>query len=458
MRNVVVTLLAGVMGCSPIPRYERPPLPVLDRFPAAGGSLAAADQGWHAMFGDPRLQALIALALANNRDLRIAALNVELTRAQYRIQRGLLFPQADAVGSVSEIGGGSLGNLGNLNIPNHFYVLGINAAWELDLFGRLRSLSAAKLETYLATVEAQRAAHLALVGQVVTEYISERSFAEQYQVAVETEATTHATFTLTQQLFEEGQRSEVEVRATEAQWQQARAELPRLSRALAQADDALTLLVGQPLPANLPAPQPLATEQMIADLAPGLPSQVLLRRPDVLEAEHALRSANANVGAARAAFFPNISLTGIAATLTSVADHLFSGGTGLFAISPIVRLPLFHGGANVGNLEAADAQKRIQIAQYEKTIQTAFREVADALVARDTFEAQVAAQAAAVKAQQVRFDLTQDRYKTGVDSYINVLDAQRSLYQAQVALIQVRADRLTNLADLYRALGGGWRE
>jgi multidrug efflux system outer membrane protein len=222
--------------------------------------------------------------------------------------------------------------------------------------------------------------------------------------------------------------------------------------------DALVVLVGQPLPANLPPPQRLSAERMVADLAPGLPSQVLLRRPAGLEAAHALRAATASIGAARAALFPDISLTGFAGTLSSALEHLFGSGTWFGAISAMITQPVFHGGANLANLDLADAQKRVQIARYEQTIQIAFREVADALVARETYERELAAQVAQVAAQQARFDLTQQRYGAGVASYLEVLTAQNDLYGAQQRLIVLRADRLTNLADLYRALGGGWRE
>ena len=431
-----------------------------DRFAAGSGGLAAADQGWRTMFRDPRLHGLIALALANNRDLRIAALNIEVAQAQYQIQRAQLLPTVGAIATGSRIGGSALGsNSGVIPLVNDtFYAVGVSAQWELDLFGRIRSLTSQALEAYLATVEARRAAHLALVGQVVAQYLAERSYAEQYEVAVHTEATTREIYELTKQLFDEGQRSELDLRAVEAQWQGVRGQLPRLRRLSAQAADALAVLIGGPLPASLAPPQPLAATQMIADLAPGIPSQVLLRRPDVLEAEHQLRAANANIGAARAMFFPQISLTGLAGTLSAALGKLFSSGTWLWAFSGTISEPLFAGGANIANLHMADAQKRIRIAQYEKTIQTAFREVADALVARDAFEHQLDAQIAQEKAEQIRYDRSLERYRSGVSGYLDVLSAQSDLYAAQQALIQLRADRLTNLADLYRALGGGWRE
>ncbi|HEX3759237.1 MAG TPA: efflux transporter outer membrane subunit [Kofleriaceae bacterium] len=467
-----VSLVVSLIGCTLAPRYERPALPVPDRFAGAGGTLAAADQGWRKMFGDPRLQALIALALANNRDLRVAALNIELAQAQYRVQRAGLLPSVDANASWTRLGGGALssglftgsgsssaaGAAAGATFPPSFYLVGVSAAYELDLFGRVRSLTAQARESYLATVEAHRATHLSLVAQIATQYLAERSFAEQYEIAVRTEVTTRQTYELTRQLFELGQRSEVDLRATEAQWQHSLGEVQRLRRQWQQAGNALVVLVGQPLPANLPPPQRLSAQRMIVDLAAGLPSQVLLRRPDVLEAEHALRAANANIGAMRAALFPSISLTGLAGTVSTALDHLFQDGTGFGLISSMITVPLFHGGANLANLDAANAQKRIQIARYEHAIQIAFREVADALVARETYERELAAQAAQAAAQQVRFDLSLQRYRAGVASYLEVLSAQNDLYAAQQALIALRADRLTNLADLYRALGGGWLE
>jgi len=434
MRRLALLAALATGACTLAPQYERPAAPVANQFPGSGGTLAAADQGWRAMFGDPRLQALIGLALANNRDLRVAALNVEAAQAQYRVQRADLFPR---------IGASAGANL--TNVPQQTrYTLGGTGAWELDLFGRIRSLSNAALEEYLRTAEAHRAAHLAL-------------FAEQREVAEQTQKAVRETYEMTKRMFEAGQRSELDTRTGEAQLQAARAEVARLTRLQAQAENALVVLIGQPLPANLPAPLPLDSQTMIADLAPGVPSDVLLRRPDVLAAEHALRAANANIGAARAAFFPTISLTGFAGLASTALTGLFSGGT-LWTFTPAITEPIFAGGKNVANLQLAKVRKRIEIATYEKAIQVAFREVADALVARATYDEQLAAQIARVEAEQKRYELSQQRYQAGIESYLAVLEAQRDLYAAQQALIGVRVDRLTNLADLYRALGGGWRE
>jgi outer membrane protein, multidrug efflux system len=445
MRNALVLVLAA--GCTLAPRYERPAAPVANEFGAAGGSLAAADQGWRAMFGDPRLQSLIALALDNNRDLRVAALQVELTRAQYRIERADLLPQ---------VGAAATGTFTNVEMQRR-YSVGLTASYELDLFGRVRSQREAALEDYFASVEGHRAAHLSLVGEVVAQYLRERGYAEERELAERTVATTREMYELSKRMFEAGQRSELDMRTAEAQVQAARADVARLTRLRAQAENALVLLVGQALPANLPPPQPLASQTMIADLAPGIPSAVLLRRPDVLAAEHTLRAANANIGAARAAFFPTISLTGFAGFASTALTSLFSGGL-VWSFTPTLSVPLFSGGRNLAALDVAKVRKRIEIARYERAIQVAFREVADTLAARETFEEQLAAQHARVEAEQVRFDLSNQRYRAGVESYLSVLEATNDLYSAQEQLIEIRIARLTNLADLYRALGGGWRE
>ena len=439
--------LLALAGCSLAPTYERPAAPVANQFAATGGSLAAADQGWRTMFGDVRLQTLIGLALANNRDLRIAALQVELTRAQYRIERADLFPQVGAAAGadLTSIDGQSR------------YRVGLSASWELDLFGRVRSLKDAALEAYLATVEAHRAMHLSLVGEVVAQYLRERAYAEEQALAERTQETVRATYDVMKRMFEAGQRSELDMRTAEAQFQAARADVARLTRLHAQAENALVLLVGQPLPADLPAAQPLDSQSIVADLTPGIPSKVLLRRPDVLAAEHALRGANANIGAARAAFFPTISLTGFAGLASTALSNLLGGGLA-WTFSPELSVPLFTGGRNSANLDVAKVRKRIEVARYEQAIQIAFREVADALAARASFDEQLAAQIARAEAEQQRYELSEQRYRAGIESYLSVLEAQRDLYLAQTQLIEVRLARLTNLADLYRALGGGWRE
>jgi len=448
MRRLAV--LVAVTSCTLAPRYERPDAPVGHQFPGqGGGTLAAADQGWRTMFGDPRLQALISLALANNRDLRIAALQVEETRAQYRIERSALFP------TVSATANGQIYSH-DAKLPS-LYRVGVSASYELDLFGRIRSLKKAALEQYLASEEAHRAAHLALVAEVVNQYLRQRAYDEERDVAERTLALVRQFAELTSRMLDAGTRSELDLRTAEAQVATARAEVARLRRQSAQAENALVLLVGQPLPGNLPPAQPLESETMIADLGAGLPSEVLLRRPDVLAAEHALRAANANIGAARAAFFPAISLTGFAGLASTALSGLFSGSLA-WTFTPTITVPLFTGGHNRANLDLARVRERIEVARYEKAIQVAFREVADALIARTYLDEQLAAQTERANAEQNRFELSDQRYRTGIESYLVVITAQQDLYAAQQQLIEVRLARLQNLADLYQALGGGWRE
>jgi multidrug efflux system outer membrane protein len=438
-RLLAVALLAS---CNFTPKYERPVAPIANM-----GGTSFEDRGWRATFADARLQALIDLALKNNRDLRIAALQVEATRAQYRIQRADLFPN---------VGATAVGALSNRDMQPNQYRVGLTASYELDLFGRVRSLKAAALEEYLASEEAHRAAHLSLVSEVVDQYLRERAYDEERMVAEQQFKNNQEFFTLTQRMLEAGTRSELDVRTAEAQVQASRAEVARLKRQHAQAVNALTVLVGQPLPASLPAPQALDA-QLIAELPAGVSSEVLLRRPDVLAAEHTLKSANANIGAARAAFFPSISLTGFAGLSSAALTGLFSGGFS-WTFAPQLTVPLFTGGRNEANLDLAHVRKKIEVARYEKAIQTAFREVADGLVARAYFDEQVEANQARVDADLKRYELSKQRYETGIENYLSVIISQQDLYLAQQLLIEARLSRLQNLADLYRALGGGWRE
>ncbi|HSM91676.1 MAG TPA: efflux transporter outer membrane subunit [Anaeromyxobacteraceae bacterium] len=452
-------LLAGA-GCSLAPRYERPTPPV----PAAVGTGGSARQpaealGWREVFQDPRLQALIALALENNRDLRVAALNVELTRAQYRIERA---DQLPAVGGSAGVTRQHLGDAlsptgAALSTTTWTVGLGVTA-FELDFFGRVRSLSDAALEQYLSTEEARRSAHLALVGDVATQYLNLVGLDDQVELARRTLEAVESSAALARRTFEAGRTSELDVSTSEAQLQTARFNLSAARLQRARAESALVLLVGQPLPADLPPPRALDAQDPIAELPAGVPSEVLLRRPDVLSAEHALRSANAQIGAARAAFFPSISLTGFAGSSSDELSGLFGHGSGLWSFAPQLRLPIFAGGALRASLDASRVRKAIQVARYERAIQGAFREVSDALVARGALDEQLEAQRARVAAEQRRYDLSALRYSQGVDGYLTVLQAQRDLFTAQQLLIQSRLAQLANLVQLYRALGGGWLE
>ena len=465
--TLVILGFALLSGCTLAPRYERPAAPVSKAWPtSAMGSVAtaragatspsAADLGWRDFFADPRLQQLVDLSLTNNRDLRVALLNVERSRAQYRIQRSDMFPSVDAMGSgARQRSPADLSPTGQALTASQYSVgLGVTA-FELDLFGRVRSLTQQALEQYLATEEARRSAQLALVAAVATQYLTERAYDEQLVLARQTYETVQASLELTRRRFEQGSANELDVRTAEAQVQTARSNVASYVQLRAQAENALVVLVGQPLPAVLPAPRSLEAQALVAELPSGLPSDLLQRRPDIRQAEHTLRSANANIGASRAAFFPSISLTASGGTSSAELSGLFKNASGTWLFSPQINLPIFSGGRNRANLDVANVTKQIEVANYEKAIQIAFREVADALAARSTLDEQIAAQAARVAAEQKRFALTELRYRTGVDNYLVVLLAQQDLYSAQQTLIQSQLSRLSNYIALYKALGGG---
>lgn len=453
-------LLSLVSSCTLAPKYTRPEPPVAETYPdepgEAGGS--AAELGWRDVFGDGRLQALVALALENNRDLRVAALNAERFQALYRIERAPLLPNVNATGTAtfqelpSAIPSSQFA-------PKEQYSANLNAtAWELDLFGRIRSLSDAALQRYFATLEAQRSVHLSLVAQVAIAHFQERSFAEQLELARQTLELVRESHRLTRRAFEAGIASELDLRTAQSQVETARFNLALYEQRYAQALNGLTFLIGRPLPEDLPAPKPLVEASVLADLPAGLPSDLLQRRPDILQAEHELLSANASIGAARAAFFPSISLTGQAGFASTELGSLFDGDSFTWNFSPRINLPIFQGGRLRANLDAAEVQQSIEVATYERAIQAAFREVADALAARRAIEERVQAQTSHVEANERRYQLADRRYRAGVDSYVTLLTAQRDLYASQQALIDVQFERLANLADLYRSLGGGWYE
>ncbi|RKP49500.1 efflux transporter outer membrane subunit [Trinickia fusca] len=464
---VAVTLFSA--GCTLQPHYERPAAPVAATFPSSGvyatqptasgaasaHGQAAADIGWREFFADPRLQRIIEIALANNRDLRVAVLNVDQARAQYRIARAELFPAIDAKGGKSVT-----------RTPKDFsqfgqtiseqYTVGLEASWELDFWGRVRSLKDQALEQYLSTAQARKAAEIALVSQVADQYLQMLSVDDLLKVTEDTLKTAQSSYDITKLKFDNGTGSELDVRQAETVLEAARANQQAQARARAQAENALVLLIGEPLPADLPTGRPLDDQGLLTDIPAGLPSDLLTRRPDIMEAEASLLAANANIGAARAAFLPKITLTGSGGTTSLTLDGLFKPGSATWNFAPQITLPIFEGGQNLANLDLAHVQKNIGIAKYEKAIQSAFREVADGLAARSTYDEQIAALERNTFAQQRTLDLSQLRYQNGVDSYLQVLTAQTNLYSAQQLLIDARAARLANLVDLYTALGGGW--
>jgi multidrug efflux system outer membrane protein len=463
---IIALFFAALAGCTLAPKYQRPAAAISPNWPAAAGTgqsrtnaVPSADIGWREFFRDPRLQQLIELALTNNLDLRVAVLNVEQSRAQYRIQRSALFPTINATGSGSRqrIPPNVEGFPSALTLSQYSLNLG-TASYELDLFGRVRSLKAAALENYFATGEARRSAQIALVAEVGNACLLERAVSEQLAVARQTLAAVQASYELTQRSYEAGVVSELDLRTAEGQVQTARSNVAAYEQQLAQAEDNLVLLVGQPLPKDLPPAPPLNSADYLSDVPAGLPSDLLQRRPDILGTEHQLKAANASIGAARAAFFPAITLTASAGTASSQLDNLFAPGSSAWMFSPQITLPIFTAGRNRANLDAAKIGKLIEVANYEKAIQTAFREVSDSLAARAAVAVQLEAGETLVKAEQRRFELAEARFRQGVDSYLNVLSAQQDLYSAQENLIQFQFSRLSNLISLYQALGGGWRE
>jgi multidrug efflux system outer membrane protein len=469
-------------GCTMIPKYLRPAAPVAGTFPGgAKTSGHAAEIRWRDFFTDPRLKRYIELALANNRDLRVAALNVDHARAEYRIQRSALFPTIDATGNytrsrtpsfipatttgATSAGGSSTSALAAAATPisssaytsNLFTASVGTTAWEVDFFGRVRSLNRQALETYFATDETRRSTQLSLVAQVATQYLTLREQEEQLALARQTLLDVQKSYDLNKRAFDVGAASELDLSTSDGQVQTARINVITYERTTAQAANYLALIVGQTLPEDLPPGRALRSQGVLADIPSGLPSDLIARRPDILSAEHTLLAANADIGAARAAFFPTISLTSSAGGASLQLSQLFTKGAEMWSFSPQITIPIFTGGKNLADLDAAKISKRIEIANYEKSIQTAFREVADALAGRVTYNREVSAQEALVAAQQRRYDLTNTRYRSGADSYLAVLLAQQDLYSAQRDLVSARTDRLANLITLYKSLGGGWQ-
>jgi multidrug efflux system outer membrane protein len=467
----------ALAGCTMIPRYQRPTAPVAAQFPGAAPDTAAgvpaaapsaAEMSWRSFVNDERLRRLIGLALVNNRDLRVAVLNVEQARAQYHVTRAGSFP------TINGSGGYTAARSAGINFPGFTSIPGFSSAssglitrqwsasigtnsYELDLFGRVRSLNQQALEKFFASAEAQRDAQITLVAEVATQYFTLREADEQLKLAQQTLVSVQGAYDLNKISFDAGENNELDLRTAEGQVQTAKINVVSYQRARAQALDALVLLVGRPLPADLPAPPPFDDGSLLAPVPPGLPSDLVQRRPDILEAEHTLKAANANIGAARAAFFPTISLTGSLGTTSTQLSGLFGAGNGTWNFAPQISVPIFAGGQNRANLDVARISTRIEVADYEKAIQTAFREVADALVADDTYARQIAAEMDAIKAQQRRLELATLRYRQGEDTYLNVLSAQQDLYSAQQGRLQAQFNRLSSQIALYQALGGGWK-
>ena len=460
LRATLGALAAGLAlaGCSLIPTYERPAAPVPTTFPgdpAQPAGPAAATVPWQDFFADPRLQGLLSTALANNRDLRVTALNIEQARAQFRISRAAQFPAVNGI-----VAGTRQPSVLNGELYNTFQVgLGITA-WELDFFGRLDSLKQVALARYLATEEAQRSAQISLIGAVASGWYTLLADDELLEITRQTLATRDDSVRLTRLRLENGVSSEIDFQLANSLAETARASYAQQQRTRLQDENALALLLGAPVPASaLAAPQGLGrldNARALPALPVGLPSDLLAERPDIRAAEQQLIAANANIGAARAAFFPRISLTATAGTVSNELSGLFKAGTNAFTFAPQLVLPIFNAGANRAGLDSAVAGRDIAVAQYEKSIQSAFRDVANALAGRQTLGEQVRAQRAQSEAEAARFRLQDLRYRNGISSALDLLDAQRSLFSAQQLAVQVRLLELQNQVALYQALGGGW--
>lgn len=453
-RSFTFTLLAlSLTACSLTPPLVKPALPVPASYGATGAVIAeaggnAADLGWRQMLLDPRLQRLVELALQNNRDLRLAALNVEAVRAQYQIQDAARYP----------VVGATLGGTRQRGSENQFTAGIAISAFEIDLFGRLRSLSDAAFARYLSTVEGQRASQLVLVGAVADAYLEERLAGEQLQLAQQTLHDWRVALLLTQRLRAAQQGSSLDVAQAEGQAAQAEADVLARERALLLARNQLVLLLGAPMPGDLPPGRPLAELPVLTQLPAGVPSDLLVRRPDIVQAEYALVAANADIGAARAAFFPRLSLTAQLGFASPELGHLFRGGARSWSFAPQITQPLFQGGQLRAELQLSKIRTQAAVLQYEQAIATAFREVSDGLAGSATFAQQIAAQQRVVDAAGQRQRLSALRYGAGQDSRLELLDAQRQSYAAQQTLLDLRRDQFKSAIALYKALGGGLEE
>ncbi|MCK8458522.1 MULTISPECIES: efflux transporter outer membrane subunit [Sphingomonas] len=484
-RKTALVFAAGLTlaGCNLAPKYARPELSVPVATPVgpayaatdAAGAIMPADTSWEVFFTDDRLRRVIRTALENNRDLRVSVANVAQARAQYRVQRADLFPTLAANGGATYqqspfgvVGGGTGGGTGGTGGTGggaggavssgraDIYSANVGvSAWEIDLFGRVRNLTQAQQEQYFAAEENRNAAQVSLIAEIATQWLTMAADQDRLKIARDTERAFGQTVKLTQDRFRIGIASELEVRQASTSYDQARSDIAEATTLIAQDQNALNLLAGTTLTADMLPARLEETSPTLENLPANLPSEVLLRRPDIASAEHQLIAANANIGAARAAFFPNISLTAAFGTISLGLSNLFGSGTQNWSVAPSVSQTLFDFGRNKGNLRYAQATRDAAVATYEKSIQTGFREVADALARRGTIGAQLTAQTSLRDNAAGAFKLSELRFRAGIDAFLNTLDSQRSLYTAQQSLLAARLTRDSNAVELYRALGGG---
>jgi multidrug efflux system outer membrane protein len=477
MKNSVLKIIAASLllsGCSLMPYFERPAAPVDANWPLATPELdsaAAADIGWQEFFVDAQLRQLLQLALTHNNDLRTAVLNIEKAQALYQVRSADLFPtvNANANANVQHSGNGSpgasvfnseLGNSGSSRsgiTKNYRANLGFSS-YELDFFGRIRSLNEQALQLYLATEEARRSMHIALLAEVANAWFTLLADQQRLQVAQSTLASQQSSYTISNSRFEFGLATALELRQSQITVDAARGEVARFSSQVQLDQNLLQLLIGSSLPAELATATKWQHLTALAELPAGVPSAVLQQRPDVLQAERSLEAANANIGAARAAFFPRVSLTVAAGTASPQLGQLFSTGTGFWNFVPQIGLPIFDAGRNRANLKAAEIDRDIMLVQYQKVIQNAFKEVSDSLAIRQNLDDQYAAQRSLVAAAEESYQLADARYKIGLDNFLTALDAQRTLYAAEQNLIAIELLSYSNQVTLYKVLGGGWHE
>jgi multidrug efflux system outer membrane protein len=458
-----VLVAMAMTGCSMAPRYVAPAPPVPARFPspsapAAQAAPAAADLEWKDFYTDERLRKVLELAQAHNRDFKVAALNTEKARAYYRIQRSALLPQVDAVGSSArERLPASVSSTGSPMVSQVYSVSAGISSWEIDFFGRIQSLKDQALQQFLATEQSQRAALISLRAQVASAYLALAGDQEALKLAQDTLESQDSTYRMAQRSFSVGASSELDARRAQVSRDSAQVSVASYTRVVALDRSTLDFLVGAPVPQDLLPDSLSSLTPLRESFSVGLPSDVLVNRPDILMAENQLKAANANIGAARAAFFPTVSLTTNIGTMNSQLSGLFKAGSNAWTFSPQISVPIFDYGAHRANLKVSKVDREIYLAQYDKAIQSAFKEVSDAITDRDAIREQRVAQETLTQALAATYKLAQARFKAGLDGSLSELDAQRSFFAAEQNLIALRQSELNNLVTLYKVLGGGTR-
>ena len=462
MRKTFICLLLVPLfmtGCTLAPHYSQPDAPVPAEWTADGAvaeqSAPLYEMSWQDFFVEEKLKQLITLALESNRDLRVTALTIERARAQYRIQRAELFPDIQAGAGFNRQRVPDTSGFGRVIHLEQYNVSLGTTAWEIDFFGRLRSLKKQALETYLASEEAYRSARLALVSEVARAYLVLAADRERLQLATDTLSSYQQTQELTQRRYDAGVVSDLDLRQSQTSVEAARVDMARYKSLVVEGENALRLLVGQEIPPDLLPEAPVTKLAAVTEIPAGVPSEVLQQRPDILAAEHQLKAAYANIGVARAAFFPRIALTASAGFGSSELSSLFDDASRAWAFSPRLDLPIFTAGSLRARLKVSKVDREISLARYEGAIQGAFREVADALARQEAIVEQLQAQQSLVEATSASYRLSELRFSRGVDNFLSVLDSQRSVYGARQGLIGIRLARLDNLVILYKVLGGG---